>query len=377
MQVSLVTETFAPDINGVAATLDQLVAGLADAGHGVQVIHPENGDDAPPGALVERVIVPGFRLPWYPQVHLGLPVMRRLARAWDDCPPDVVHIATEGPLGWAALRMARRRGLPVTSSLHTNFHAYARHYGLSWFERPAMAYLRDFHGRTGLTLIPTRQQKSRLEAQGFADLTVLGRGVDASLFHPGRRSPDLRRAWGAAEDDIVVCCVSRLAPEKNLDLFARTVRAMQAVNPRVHGVLVGDGPERARLEREYPGLVFCGARRGEDLARHYASADVFLFPSLTETFGIVLLEAMAAGLAVVAFDYAAGAELVEDGVSGRLAPFEDEAAFLRLAESLARDPASIPGLGQAATRAASGHSWQSVRQRFTELLETAVDAAGG
>ncbi len=376
MRATLVTETFPPDINGVAATLGQLTEGLLAAGHRVQLVRPRNGVDgerALPEGMSE-LLVGGVRLPWYREVHLGLPVTHRLAEAWEAERPDVVHIATEGPLGWAALRAARKLGVTVTSSLHTNFHAYASYYGIAWLGQPVMGYLRRFHRQTALTLIPTRHQRDQLMAQGFPELTVMGRGVDHYLFAPGRRDPALRSRWGAGESDLVACYVGRLAPEKSLDVFVRAVRAMQAVDPGVRGVVVGDGPERARLEQQEPDLVFCGAQRGESLARHYASADVFVFPSETETYGIVVLEAMASGLAVVCYDYAAGEELIRDGENGCLVPFGDSEALVAAAAGLAGDRERVARLGRAAVAEAAGHSWTAVRERFTELLERHVEA---
>lgn len=374
MDIRLVTETFPPDINGVATTLGCLVGGLRDRGHRVVVTCPR----APVARdLGEGEEVPGIALPFYREVRFGLPRRRAFLADWRDDPPDVVHIATEGPLGASALAAARALGLPVTTSLHTNFHSYARAYRLGWLASPVMRYLRRFHNRSANTFIPTEKQAADLEACGFERLLVLGRGVDTGLFTPARRDPELRSSWGASEDTPVLLHVGRLAAEKNLDLLARSWSRAREVDPETRLVVVGDGPERGRLERALPGAIFAGALRGEALARYYASADAFLFPSLTETFGIVVLEAMASGLDCLSFDYAAGRQLIEPEASGLLVPFGDAEAFLDRVPDLLADESSRRR--ERAVETARGYSWTAVIDGFernlVEVAEVAVRQA--
>nr|WP_284047239.1 glycosyltransferase family 1 protein [Guyparkeria hydrothermalis] len=370
MDIRLVTETFPPDINGVATTLGCLVAGLRERGHRVVVTCPK--------AAVARDLgdgeeVPGVALPFYREVRLGLPRRRAFLADWREDPPDVVHIATEGPLGASALAAARALDLPVTTSLHTNFHAYARDYRLGWLASPVMRYLRRFHNRSANTFIPTATQAAELGAQGFERLMVLGRGVDTDLFNPERRDASLRAVWGADDATPVLLHVGRLAAEKNLALLADSWSRARAIDPQTRLVVVGDGPERTRLERQLPGAVFAGALRGEALARHYASADAFLFPSLTETFGIVMLEAMASGLDCLGFDYAAGRQLIDPGVNGLLAPFADTAGFLdRVPDLLA------PESRRRRVRAAEtgrAHSWAAIVDAFEQNLADVADTS--
>jgi glycosyltransferase involved in cell wall biosynthesis len=299
---------------------------------------------------------------------MGLPQVGSLVRLWSAHRPDLVHIATEGPLGWAALRAARRLGLPVTSDFRTNFHAYASHYGLSLFTRPVLAYLRWFHQNTECTMVPTESLRRELGALGFGKLSVVARGVDVARFNPNKRSEALRRHWGVEPDDMVVMCVGRLAAEKNLDRLVCAYRAMRRVNPKVRLVLVGDGPARAQLESTCPEALLVGSKTGNDLAEHYASADVFVFPSLTETFGNVTPEAMASGLAVLAYDYAAAAQLIHSGESGLLAPCKDAQRFDQLAEQLAADPAQAARMGVAARAAAERLDWASVLDKVEALF---------
>lgn len=374
MRIALVTETYAPELNGVARTLVAMVRELRARGHQVDLVRPEpRGDTCPPEAGELRV--KGLPVPGYPAVQFGLPAGRVLRARWRALRPDVVHIDTEGPLGYSALRAARALGIPVTSSLHTHFHVYARHYGLPWLSGPVLAYLRHFHNATAFTLIPTEDQRERCAAEGFERLRVLGRGVDAELFHPSRRDLALREQWGAGPNTPVVLYVGRLAAEKNLGLFIRTTQAMRQLRPDLKVVIVGDGPLAESLKAEHPDIHFAGAQVGETLAAHFASADVFIFPSLSETFGNVLLEAMASGLAVLAFDYAAARLLIDDGRCGLVAPVGDEDAFLRQAVRLVEDSELAARLGSAARERAEQQSWISIVRQLESMWLEVIDAA--
>jgi glycosyltransferase involved in cell wall biosynthesis len=376
LRVALVTETYPPEINGVAMTLARMVDGLSTRGHGIQVVRPRQGkSDRPESNGVEQALVRGIPIPRYDSLKLGLPAGRILARLWSERRPDIVHIATEGPLGWSALGSARRLALPVSTDFHTNFHAYSRHYGLGLIEKPIAAYLRYFHNRAGCTLVPTEGMRHALAGQGFEGLRVVARGVDTALFHPARRSDALRAAWGARPDDPVVIYVGRLAPEKNLPLAIRAFEAMRAVEPRARLVLVGDGPARAELEAGRRGYLFAGMRRGEELAMHYASADLFPFPSVTETYGNVTVEAMASGLAVLAYDYAAAREHIHHDENGLVAPFDDAEAFVRLAAGLVADPGRARDLGRKARQSAQRIDWEQVVSELEGALLDTIERA--
>lgn len=373
MFISLVTETFYPDINGVATTLSQLHAALIKAGHRVQVVCPRSATSR---ALSDGIEVAGFALPFYRAVRLGLPAAGTLLKSWQQSRPDLVHVATEGPLGFSALRMAHRLGIPVTSSLHTNFHTYMTHYRMGWLAEPAMRYLRWFHNQTALTFIPTDQQAFALRDLGFERLTVLGRGVDTRLFNPNQRDDSLRAHWMQLADSkplrepMVALHVGRLAAEKNLNLLIETFNAMRVSRPDLVAVVVGDGPERARLEGALPWVLFVGMKRGDALARHYASADVFVFPSKSETFGNVVLEAMASGLSCISFNYAAGCRLIQHGVNGYLADCDDEAGFIDIARACAVDGASLTGVK--AHQTALAFDWRLITQTFEQYLHEVV-----
>src|SRR5262245_26644121 len=318
--------------------------------------------------------VPGLPLPGYRTLRAGWPARRALRQSWAACHPDVVYVATEGPLGWSAVSLARRLGIPVLSGFHTDFRGYAPHYGAGWLRPVVIRYLRGFHNRTAGTLVASDELGDQLRARGFRNLSVLGRGVDRELFTPRRRSYDLRHTWGVADGDVVALYVGRLAPEKNVGLAVEAYRAMRRRCRGGRLVVVGDGPDREGLERAHPDVLFCGQRLGPSLAAHYASADVFLFPSETETFGNVILEAMASGLAVVAYDYAAARIHIAHGESGVLVHYADAAAFAASAATLAGAPDTMRALRARARECTAAADWPSVVRQF-ELLLTEIGRA--
>jgi glycosyltransferase involved in cell wall biosynthesis len=371
-RICIVTETYPPEINGVALTLARLAGGLRARGHAVSVVRPRQATDARSGGDRGRdgevTLVRGFALPGYKEVRVGLPACAQLRACWSGRRPDAVYVATEGPLGWSAVRAANQLGVPVWSGFHTNFADYARHYGLGWLAPVVLQYLRRLHNQTRGTLVASAEMRDRLRGLGFNDVSVLGRGVDSELFSPGRRSAALRAAWGARDEDTVALYVGRLAPEKNVPLAAEAYRAMRRAQGAARLVIVGDGPLRGELEQAHPDLIFCGMRTGEQLAEHYASADVFLFPSETETFGNVTLEAMASGLVVLAYDYAAAHIHIADGESGVLVPRGDSRGFVEAAAVLARQPARLAEMGRRARAHAASIDWPSVVKPFEALL---------
>jgi glycosyltransferase involved in cell wall biosynthesis len=374
LRASVVTETFPPEVNGVARTVGLMVDALVRRGHEVELIRPRQKTDAPQGRAGER-LVRGIAIPGYPHLQMGLASSGSLERVWKQSPPDLVHVVTEGPLGWTAVAAAKRLGVPITSDFHTNFHTYSRHYGFGLLAGMVARYLRALHNRADCTMVPTAEMKDALEALGFERVLVVGRGVDTELFNPRRRSQALRAQWGCRGDDqLVALYVGRLAPEKNLELFVAAASALQAGEPSLRVVLVGDGPQGEELRRKHPDFVFAGMRVGEDLAAHYASADLFLFPSLTETFGNVTLEAMASGLAVVAYNYAAAREYIRHRVSGMLAPFDDPAAFVRVAPEPLQDRALLITLKREARHAAEAISWERAFDDLERVFGDAADA---
>ncbi len=374
LRLALVTETYPPEINGVAMTTGRMVEGLLRRKHQIQLIRPrQRPNDAPAQrGVFEEVLAHGLPIPHYGELKMGLPAKQRLVRLWSVRRPDVVHVVTEGPLGWSAVAAARKLRLPVVSDFHTNFHSYSRHYGLGWLRQPIAGYLRRFHNKADATLVPTAAMQHDLLRQGYRNVQVVARGVNAALFNPARRSEALRARWGAGPDELVVAYVGRIAPEKNLQLLIEAMTAIRSRQPNARLLLVGDGPARRALESDFPGFVFAGMRSGEDLATHYASADLFLFPSLTETFGNVTAEALASGLPVVAYDYAAAAQLVCHEANGLLAPCGDGAAFIAATLRLANDAALREAMRDAARASVEQMDWDQIVPHLEAAFEQAI-----
>ena len=364
MRFAIVTETYPPEVNGVALTVQGLETGLRQRGHAVSLVRPRQAIESE--AADDTLLVRGARLPRYPGLKFGLPATRRLLALWKESPPDAIYVATEGPLGWSAVRAARRLGIPVATGFHTRFDEYMRDYGVRFLQHTALRWMRRFHNSAQATLVPTRELADFLQAQGFPPAVHLARAVDAQHFSPSRRDEALRAQWGLGPDDLAVIYVGRIAAEKNLDLSIRAFDAIRQQHPTAKFVWVGDGPVRERLAQEHRDFVFCGVQRGEALARHFASGDLFLFSSHSETFGNVTLEAMASGMPTVAFNYGAAREHLVDGVHG--AAVEDDDAFMAAALRLATDPAARRAMGEAAVAAMRALRPEQVAADFDALL---------
>ena len=384
LHISLVTETWRPEINGVAMTLGRMADGLLGLGHRITLVRPRQhtSDQAGNTPDLNEVLVAGCPIPGYRGLRFGLPARRRLVEQWRADRPDVIQVATEGPLGGSAIRAARELNIPVVSEFHTNFHAYSKYYGVGWLEQLVAGHLRRLHNRSEVTLVPTRAVANELTATGYGNIKVVSRGVDTRLFNPIRRSTELRDAWGVSATTLVVTYVGRLAPEKNLPLVQRSFAAIKAMCPDARLLLVGDGPMRAKLERTAAkgapdsaasAYIFAGMRRGEDLAAHYASADLFLFPSLTETFGNVTTEALASGLAVVAYRHAAAAEVITDQYNGRLVAAGDEAAFVAAAVEVATDTATMHELRRHTAASVRHLDWEQINDKLVTVLSEVIE----
>jgi glycosyltransferase involved in cell wall biosynthesis len=374
MRIAIVTETWPPEVNGVALTVQALARGLHRNGHAVEVVRPGQPNDREKPATAEfaELLVGSAALPRYPGLRVGLPAQTRLIRHWRLTRPEAIYVATEGPLGHSALSAARRLGIPACTGFHTRFDDFISHYGFPWLTPLVFAGMRRFHNRAQATLVPTLELAQFLGERGFSNVRLLRRAVDTDLFNPRFRDDLLRKQWGVPADATVIVHVGRLAAEKNLDLAVRAFRAIQGELPSARFVIVGDGPERERIASANPDIIFAGMRHGEDLSRHYASGDLFLFPSTTETFGNVTLEAMACGLALVAFDYGAAHEhIVNEECGSRVAVADDE-AFIKAAVQLAVDPVRHERMGAAARAAVASLSPDSVGQHFSDLLGSLV-----
>src|SRR5579862_162198 len=307
MRVMIVSDAWFPQTNGVVNTLSQTADWLGRFGHEVQFTVPRDFRTIP--------------CPTYPEIRVALRPMARLARAFQAFRPQAVHIATEGPLGFAARRHCLRRGLRFTTSYHTQFPQYLRS---RWPIPLALSYraLRWFHGAAQHCMVSTQSVERELSARGFGNLVRWRRGVDTEMFRPrGKDFLKLPRP--------IAAYVGRLAIEKNVDAFLR-------MPWQGSKLVIGDGPERARLQAQYPQAVYAGFRFGADLAAHLSAVDVLVFPSLTDTFGLVSLEAMACGVPVAAFPVTGPIDVVNDGVTGAL----DTDLARAAARALHMDPAA-------------------------------------
>jgi glycosyltransferase involved in cell wall biosynthesis len=335
MKLAIVTDAWSPQVNGVVTTLQRTAQCLEALGHAVTVFSP-----------LEHRTIP---CPTYPEIRLALWPQRRLAAGLDELAPDAIHVATEGPLGIAAVHYCDARGLAFTTSYHTQFPQYVRK-RLPIPEEWTYALLRRHHGRAQRTLVATEQQRRDLQAHGFANVVLWSRGVDTALFCPaGRDHLDFARP--------IFAYMGRVAVEKNLDAFL-------ALDLPGTKVVIGDGPDRALLARRYADVRFLGYRFGTELVRCLSSADVFVFPSRTDTFGLVMLEAMACGTPVAAFPVVGPIDVVEPGVTGILD--EDLGAAALAALALDRERCH---------RAAQRWTWERASAEFVSHLAPARDGA--
>lgn len=368
MKIMIVSDTYPPDINGVARTLQVLAAGLAKRGNTVQVITTTCGaksENESKGVQLQSVFA--IPVPCYEGIRMGIASQLYFHEQFDRFQPDALYVAVETFMGTSAVQVARQRGVRVVSGFHTNFHHYSKNYRLPLLKRGLIGYLRYFHNRTVRTLTPSETTAGQLREIGIENVGVLGRGVDTDLFSPGQRDPALRQSWGAEVDDPVAIFVGRIAPEKNLPLVVRSFHRIRERNPRARCVFVGDGPSASWLRKEYPEFIHAGARTGSDLAKHYASADLFVFPSLSETFGNVLTESLASGLVSVSYDYAAARQYVRHGHNGFVAEPDDEAAYLESVDS-ALAHWDDQRLRQNATATAIKLSWNAIVEQFEREL---------
>jgi glycosyltransferase involved in cell wall biosynthesis len=373
MRIGIISETYPPEINGVALTVHSLATGLAAKGHEIDLVRPRQSASHADEPGIDALETRGAALPRYPGLRFGLPAYRTLRQRWAQHRPDAIYVATEGPLGRSAVKTAVRLGIPVATGFHTRFDAYANHYGVGFLTPVVHNYLRRFHQRANVTLVPTDALAAELTAMGVDHARLLRRAVDTKLFHPSKRDNALRESWGVDADTPVVLYVGRIAPEKNLDLAVETFRAIQQVAPKARYVWVGDGPARAALQAAHPDFIFAGMKRDEALAAHYASADLFPFPSLSETFGNVILEALAAGLPVVAYAEGAAREHLFDGVNGFRIDSGEARAFTAAAVTLAGDLQLIRLMGRAAVESVERLSPDAVIREFENLLRELVE----
>ena len=374
MRYSIVTETYPPEINGVALTVQAKEQGLRARGHEVDVVRPQQSHGQAREA--HELLTRSAEIPGYPGMRFGFPSHRALRDVWTRRRPDAIYIATEGPLGWSAMRTAKRMGIPVASGFHTRFDEYTRDYGVGFLQPLALRWMRGFHNASDATLVPTCELSDFLRAKAFSKVVHLPRAVDTTRFDPARRSAALRAAWGVGETGLAAIYLGRIAAEKNLSLAVRAFRALQQQRPDAKFVWVGEGPELAAIRDANPDFIFSGLQRGDAVADHFASADLFLFPSHSETFGNVTIEAMASGVATVAFRYGAAREHLVDGLHGAAIEGEDDDAFVASACRIGCDDALRSDMGLAARDAVRKLRPAQVAADFDDILQRIIRLRG-
>lgn len=374
MRITLVTDTYLPEVNGVTTVLAMMRQGLLARGHQVQVIAPAYDRPGPDEAGIVRRW--SMRFPPYPAIRISLPLGGGVGRALDGFKPDIVHVATEGPLGTVGRRAALSRKIPLVTSFHTDFPRYAERYLGGWAVRPVQGYLRRFHAPAFLTQTPSQTTRDELAVLGFRRPVVWGRGVDTQLFHPAHRSTERRAALGVADGTPVVLHVSRLAVEKDVGtLVAGFTRAHAELGGKARFVVAGDGPEAGMVRAALPFATHYGFIDRRRLADVYADADLFVFPSPTETCGLVVLEAMASGLPVVTSDQGGVLENVRQGLNGLMVPAGDAAAFSAATVDLARNAGGRGAMASAARAFAVARDWERELDQLEPMYRAAIDAA--
>ena len=371
LRIALFTGNYNHIEDGVSRTLGRLVGYLEAQGHEVLVLGPtiEEPLDQPGRFLA----VPSVSAPGRPEYRVSTRFPAEARRAVERFAPHVVHIATPDVLGHKALAWAKALAIPVVSTYHTHFVSYLDYYRLGVAEGALWAVLRRFYNDCDEVYAPTPTIRDALLENGVTSpVRLWPRGIELDRFRPDARSDTWRESRGFAPGDVVVAFVSRLVKEKGLDVYVAVLRTLEAEGRPVRALVVGEGPERESLEAELPGAVFTGHLSGDDLSTAYASSDVFLFPSETETFGNVTLEAMASGLAVVAADAAGTASLVADGQTGFLCPPRDLEAFTDATRRLVEAPELRARLGSAARAAAHVYDWSEVLGRMVHYYRAAA-----
>ena len=369
MRIALFTGAYNHIADGVSLTLNRLVAFLEGQGATIQVYAPTIAN--PPlkhrGTLIP---VPSISAPGRPEYRISLRLSREAIDSLTAFDPHLFHIATPDLLGLAALRRARRAGKPIVASYHTHFASYLAYYRLGLLEGATWRYLRWFYGHCRQIYVPTQSMIEVLEHEGIdRNLKLWPRGVESDLFNPSKRSPEWREKRGIAESEAVIAFVSRLVTEKGLDVVIDVLKGLESRGVRHRSVFVGDGPERTRLEAALPNSIFEGHATGEALATAYASCDIFLFPSDTETFGNVTLEALASGLPAVVANATGSNALVTDGVNGFLAAARDSAAFLERVEKLVINQELRVKMGAAARASAEPFEWSRILGQIATYYE--------
>ncbi len=363
MRVAVFSDTYFPQVNGVSVILGKMKDYMQQ--NGIEYVYFVPGQKAESGVFTFG----GAKFPLYPELLITMPSYHKIAKLLDDFKPDVVHLATEFSLGWQGMKYALRRGLPLTSTYHTNFVQYLGYYGMPFLEKPGWRYLRWFHKRCVINFCPSMSTLRLLEEHGIPNLRFCPHGIDSHLFNPAYRNEAIRLRYIDDPQDIILLYVGRIAPEKDLEVLMEAVRLLNRHGLKFRLLMVGDGPSRPKLEgQRIDNVIFCGYQRGQDLYALYASADIFVFPSVTETFGNVILEAMASGLPVVAAPNGGVEDNLLPGRNGLAFKAGDARDMAVQIEKLAAQPEVRQILAQGALEHARSRNWDSILADFYQAM---------
>ncbi|NVJ96903.1 MAG: glycosyltransferase family 1 protein [Alphaproteobacteria bacterium] len=371
-RVALFSGNYNYVMDGPVRALNNLVGFLEEQGIEVLVFAPTADEPAfeHKGTLIS---VPSFALPGRSEYRVAAGLPRSIKKILRDFDPQLIHLAAPDLLGCGALKWAQKNRVPAVSSFHTRFDTYPRYYHLGWLEPVVTAFMRRFYNKCEQVYVPSDCMRNILNAQNMAhDIRIWTRGVDARLFSPGKRDMAWRKSLGIQENDMVITFVGRLVLEKGLDVFADTLNELRKRGVPFKALVVGEGPERDYFAKRLKDGHFCGYLQGEDLARAYASSDIFFNTSITETFGNVTLEAMCSGVPAVCADASGSRSLVTSGETGYLVEPGNAHAFADKLETLISDPTLRTAMAKASMQASAKYSWNAVLTNLLEQYEEAL-----
>lgn len=368
MKIAIFSDTFSPQINGVTKNLDKLIEYLTMKEIDYMVFAPETPGEKE--VVYEKNIQRLLSLPFvlYPELRISLPNYIKIRNQLKDFNPDIIHLVTPFNIGLSGFKYARRNNIPFVSSYHTNFDQYLDYYNLQLLEKPVWSYLRWFHNQSFINFCPSQSTMEDLKEKGFINLDVWKRGIDTNQFSPDYRDEDLRRKYNL-NDKIVLLYVGRVAPEKNLKLLINSIKILNnKYHDKIALLITGDGPSTKEIKKTSPdNVVFTGFQIGEDLLKIYASADIFTFPSVTETYGNVIIEAMSAGLPVLAILAGGVKENLINNYNGLACRDNDLNEFTDKLERLIINKNIRKELGHNARQYALSLSWDEI---FNKLIDS-------